>query len=68
MGRMMRGLAAVVVALGWVLLASPGQGRAEEIGSVDTVFKLLGPNHKISIEAFDDPLVPGVACHVARAR
>jgi CreA protein len=32
------------------------------------VFKLLGPNHKIVVEAFDDPKVGGVACHVARAR
>ncbi len=40
---------------------------AEEIGSVDTAFKLIGPDHKIKIEAFDDEKVPGVACHVSRA-
>lgn len=42
--------------------------QAEEIGSVSTVFKLLGPNSKIAIEAFDDPEVPGVSCHVARSK
>lgn len=41
---------------------------AEEIGSVDTVFKLLGANHKIVIEAFDDPKIPGVTCHLSRAK
>ena len=41
---------------------------AEEIGSVDTVFKLIGPNHKIVVEAFDDPGVAGVTCHVSRAK
>lgn len=41
---------------------------SEEIGSVDTAFKLLGANHKIVIEAFDDPLVDGVACHLSRAK
>jgi CreA protein len=41
--------------------------HAEKIGSVDTEFKLLGPDHKIVIEAFDDPLVEGVACHVSRS-
>ncbi|MEM7099079.1 MAG: CreA family protein [Pseudomonadota bacterium] len=41
--------------------------NAEEIGSVDTAFKLIGPDHKIKIEAFDDPKVTGVACHVSRA-
>ena len=41
---------------------------AEEIGSVDTGFQWLGPNHKIVVEAFDDPKVEGVACHIARAK
>lgn len=41
---------------------------AEEIGDVSTTFKLLGANHKIVIEAFDDPDVPGVACHISRAK
>ena len=40
----------------------------EEIGSVSTVFKLLGPNDKIVIEAFDDPNVDGVTCHLSRAK
>ena len=40
---------------------------AEEIGSVDTAFKLLGPDHKIKIEAFDDEKISGVSCHVSRA-
>lgn len=41
---------------------------AEQIGSVDTAFKLIGPDHKIVIEVFDDPRVRGVACYVSRAR
>lgn len=41
---------------------------AEEIAAVDTAFKMLGPNHKIVIEAFDDPDVPGVACHLSRSK
>jgi CreA protein len=41
---------------------------AEIIGSVDTVFKFLGPDHKIVIEAFDDPKIEGVACHISRAK
>ncbi len=42
--------------------------HAEEIGSVSTVFKMLGPNHKIVIEAFDDPDIEGVSCWLARAK
>ncbi len=41
---------------------------AEEIGSVDTKFNFLGPDHKIVIEAFDDPKVEGVTCHLSRSK
>lgn len=42
--------------------------HAETIGEVSTVFKLLGPDHKILIEAFDDPKVEGVTCYLSRAK
>ena len=45
-----------------------GAAIAEEIGSVDTAFKLLGANHKIVVEAFDDPKVDGVTCFLSMAR
>ena len=41
---------------------------AEQVGEVDTVFKLIGPDHKIVIEAYDDPKVNGVTCFVSRAK
>ncbi|OHC34085.1 MAG: hypothetical protein A2Y50_05595 [Pseudomonadales bacterium RIFCSPLOWO2_12_59_9] len=41
---------------------------AEEIGEVSTVFKLVGPNDKIVVEAFDDPKVSGVTCYLSRAK
>lgn len=41
---------------------------AEEIGEVSTVFKLLGANHKIVVEAFDDPDIPGATCYLSRAK
>ncbi len=42
--------------------------RAEPIGEVDTVFKLIGPDHKIVVDAYDDPGVAGVTCYVSRAK
>ena len=42
--------------------------RAETIGEVDTVFKFIGPDHKIVVEVFDDPKVSGVSCFLSRAR
>lgn len=59
--------AAAAAACGGLLLASMAS-LAEPIGSVDTVFKFIGPNHKIVVEAYDDPSVIGVTCHVARAK
>lgn len=41
---------------------------AEQIGSVDTVFKIFGPDHKIVVEAFDDPDVKNVTCYISRAK
>ena len=51
-----------------LLFILPSSLHADEIGSVDTVFKFLGLNHKIVIEAFDDPKVSGVTCHLSRAK
>src|SRR4028119_2531879 len=48
--------------------ALPVASLAEEVGAVSTVHKWLSPDHKIVIEAFDDPKVPGVACHLSRAK
>ena len=42
--------------------------KAEVVGEVTTTFKFLGANHKIVIEAFDDPKIKGVSCHMSRAK
>ena len=44
-----------------------GAVRAETIGSVDTTFRMVGANDAIEIDAFDDPKVEGVTCHLSRA-
>ncbi|MXP66815.1 protein CreA [Pantoea sp. Nvir] len=54
------------VSLFMLLLVAPA--ISEEIGSVDTVFKLFGPDHKIVVEAFDDPDVKNVTCYISRAK
>ncbi len=41
---------------------------AETIGHVDTRFKLIGPDDKIVVEAFDDPGVAGLTCYLSRAK
>lgn len=50
----------------WCVTALPA--AAEEIGQVNTTFKILGANDKIVIEAFDDPDINGATCYVSRAK
>jgi len=56
---------AVIVML---LSAAAAAANAETVGSVDTAFKLLGPDHKVIVEVFDDPKVGGVSCYLSRAK
>ena len=56
---------AVLVA---ALFALSAPLHAEQIGEVDTVFKFIGPDHKIVVDAHDDPKVAGVTCYVSRAK
>jgi CreA protein len=54
---------------GMLLTALPGLVHASDtVGEVDTVFKFIGPDHKIVVEAYDDPKVNGVTCFVSRAK
>jgi CreA protein len=55
-------------ALGLALSGLVWSAAAETVGSVDTVFKLIGPDHKIVVEVFDDPKVAGVSCYLSRAK
>lgn len=60
---MSRSIAAATCAL-----ALASSAHADSIGEVDTVFKLIGPDHKIVVDAYDDPKVTGVTCYVSRAK
>ena len=51
-----------------LLMSLSFSARAEPIGEVDTAFKLIGPDHKIVVDAHDDPKVNGVTCYVSRAK
>ena len=51
-----------------LLLASGAPAIANTVGCVTTEWKLIGANHKVCIDSFGDPKVPGVTCHVSQAR
>lgn len=50
------------------LLLFTATARAELVGCVTTAWKLIGANHKVCVEAFADPKIGGVTCHVSQAR
>ena len=58
---------AAALALSLALIGTAAQA-ADLIGAVDTVFKFIGPDHKILVEAYDDPGVAGITCYVSRAK
>jgi CreA protein len=68
----MRRVASIAIGLVLVLLLAlmlwiwlrPGRGTT---GEVSTNFRWIGPNDRIVVDGFDDPKVPGVACHISRA-
>ena len=62
----MRSVLFLLVSLLWVFPAHADKPR--DIGAVSTAFKLIGPNHKIVVTAFDDPKIKGITCYVARPR
>ena len=51
-----------------LLAGAAAAARADAIGEVDTVFQWIGPDHKIVVDAYDDPKVAGVTCYVSRAK
>jgi CreA protein len=58
------GALVVVVLFALWIISRPERGTT---GSVNTKFRLLGPDDKIVVDGFDDPKVEGVACHISRA-
>jgi CreA protein len=60
------GLLALLATTGLIL--DPNLARADDLPCVSTTFRFIGKNDRVCVSAFDDPKVPGVACHVSQAR
>ena len=64
----MRSLTMMPALIFCVLFAGINPAWAEDIGCLDTTFKLLSPNDSVCVSAFEDPKVSGVTCHISQAR
>ena len=63
----MKILTSAVIQFASLLLATSSV-LADNVGCVTTAWKLIGANHKVCVDAFQDPKVRGVTCHVSQAR
>ena len=57
-----------LVAFGLVGWLATAPAHAEDLPCVSTTFRMLGANDRVCVSVFDDPEVPGVACHISQAR
>jgi CreA protein len=67
----MKTRSSVALALATLVLAgiaAAATARADDLPCVSTTFRWMGPNDRVCVSAFDDPKVPGVACHISQAR
>jgi CreA protein len=53
---------------GGMLAISATAAFADDISCVSTTFRIFGRNDQVCVSVFDDPKVPGVACHISQAR
>jgi CreA protein len=53
---------------GLLAVASAHPAHATDLDCISTTFNLLSPNDKVCVSVFEDPQVPGVACHISQAR
>jgi CreA protein len=59
---------AFCAALAFLSLLGVSAQAQQQIGSVSTNFRLIGPNDKVVIERFDDPKVANVSCYASFAQ
>ena len=57
-----------LMSLAVLAVLSVNPAHASDLDCVSTTFNLLSPNDKVCVSVFDDPKVPGVACHISQAR
>jgi CreA protein len=62
------GIVAMLVAIGSVAALTSCGPKPHTVGSVNTEFKLIGPDHKIVIESYDDPKIDGITVFISKSQ
>src|ERR1700685_243789 len=62
------GIALVLMMMGAAAGLTSCGPKPHTVGSVNTEFKLIGPDHKIVIESYDDPKIDGVTVFISKSQ
>jgi len=69
-GKVLWGVVIVValVVVGLLLKWHHLSEQRHVVGSVNTEFKLIGPDHKIVLESYDDPKIEGITVFISKSQ
>jgi CreA protein len=62
------GIVVALVAMGSAAVLVSCEQKRHVVGSVNTEFKLIGPDHKIIIESYDDPKIDGITVFISKSQ
>jgi CreA protein len=62
------GISMLLVMIGFAAILTSCEPKPHTVGSVNTEFKLIGPDHKIVIESYDDPKIDGITVFISKSQ
>src|SRR5580692_8195671 len=62
------GIMAALTMIGSAAALASCEKKQHIVGSVNTEFKLIGPDHKIVIESYDDPKIDGITVFISKSQ
>src|SRR5437667_11409441 len=63
-----QGVVAALVAIGSAAILVSCEQKRHVVGSVNTEFKLIGPDHKIIVDSYDHPKIDGITVFISKSQ
>ena len=61
-------IVAALMVIGSAAALASCEPKPHVVGSVNTEFKLIGPDHKIVLESYDDPKIDGITVFISKSQ
>ena len=61
-------IVAALMVIGSAAALASCEQKPHVVGSVNTEFKLIGPDHKIVLESYDDPKIDGITVFISKSQ